>query len=150
MPAGIHAYYAVCEFFFFFFFFFFFSISPQQIGLDPNVTNMHVKQPLTLPLRSLHFYSRSFHQTLLPPQQFDTRNICIHKLAKLLYLEALRGPLVSVQPSTTTPPQVPNSRPGAGAQAAQFPGFNKGAEVHAGTTDVISFLQGIRPYFQVP
>ena len=82
------------------------------------------------------------YSRLLPPQQFDARSICAHKLAKLLYLEALRGPLIMIQPSTTTPPHVP------GAILTEFPGFNVGGEVATGTTDVISFLQSLRPYFQ--
>ena len=83
-----------------------------------------------------------YYSKLLPPQQFDTRNICVHKLAKLLYLEALRGPAVEIQPTTTTPPKLPEG------STVQLPGFNAGGSVAEGTKELMAFLQTLRPYFQ--
>lgn len=83
-----------------------------------------------------------YYSKLLPPQQFDTRNICVHKIAKLLYLEALRGPVVRISPTTTTPPKLPDG------STIQFPGFNNAGDVAEGTKEMMSFLQSLRPYFQ--
>jgi hypothetical protein len=41
-----------------------------------------------------------YYAKLLPSQQFDQKAVCVHKIAKLLYIGAISGPIVFAPPGT--------------------------------------------------